>query len=73
MITNSFSIANNLSPLEGDENWQIVPAIEIHDESACLVQYEAGGEGLDWQWSNMSVFYRSRSMGNQSQKERFYR
>ncbi|MFV4951567.1 helicase-related protein [Lactobacillus delbrueckii] len=28
-----------------------------HDESAYLVQYEAGGEGLDWQWSNMSVFY----------------
>lgn len=22
-----------------------------------LVQYEAGGEGLDWQWSNISVFY----------------
>lgn len=24
-----------------------------------LVQYEAGGEGLDWQWSNLSVFYES--------------
>lgn len=29
-----------------------------HDnDSVYLVQYEAGGEGLDWQWSNMSVFY----------------
>ena len=22
-----------------------------------LIQYEAGGEGLDWQWSNISIFY----------------
>lgn len=22
-----------------------------------LVQYEAGGEGLDWQWSNVTIFY----------------
>lgn len=27
------------------------------DKSVYLVHYEAGGEGLDWQWSNMSVFY----------------
>ena len=27
------------------------------DTSVYLVQYEAGGEGLDWQWSNISVFY----------------
>lgn len=26
-------------------------------QSIYLVQYEAGGEGLDWQWSNISVFY----------------
>lgn len=28
-----------------------------NDKSIYLVQYEAGGEGLDWQWSNISVFY----------------
>lgn len=27
------------------------------DDSIYLIQYEAGGEGLDLQWSNMSVFY----------------
>lgn len=29
------------------------------DDAIYLVQYEAGGEGLDWQWSNLSVFYES--------------
>lgn len=27
------------------------------DNAIYLIQYEAGGEGLDWQWSNVSVFY----------------
>lgn len=27
------------------------------DKAIYLVQYEAGGEGLDWQWSNISIFY----------------
>lgn len=29
------------------------------DDAIYLVQYEAGGEGLDWQWSNISIFYES--------------
>lgn len=28
-----------------------------NEQSIYLVQYEAGGEGLDWQWSNISIFY----------------
>lgn len=24
-----------------------------------LIQYESGGEGLDWQWSNLAIFYES--------------
>lgn len=28
-----------------------------NDNSIYLIQYEAGGEGLDWQWSNLSIFY----------------
>lgn len=27
------------------------------NDTIILIQYEAGGEGLDWQWSNLSVFY----------------
>lgn len=27
------------------------------EQAIYLVQYQAGGEGLDWQWSNMSIFY----------------
>lgn len=50
----------------------------IADNAIYLVQYEAGGEGLDWQWSNISVFYeapvryekfvqaKGRNMRNQS-------
>ena len=26
-------------------------------DSIYLIQYEAGGEGLDWQWSNLAIFY----------------
>lgn len=25
----------------------------------CLIQCESGGEGLDWQWSNLAIFYES--------------
>lgn len=27
------------------------------NDTIYLIQYEAGGEGLDWQWSNISIFY----------------
>lgn len=27
------------------------------NDAIYLVQYEAGGEGLDWQWSNVTIFY----------------
>lgn len=27
------------------------------ENTLILIQYEAGGEGLDWQWSNLSIFY----------------
>lgn len=26
-------------------------------DTIVLIQYQAGGEGLDWQWSNLSIFY----------------
>lgn len=26
-------------------------------DTIILIQYQAGGEGLDWQWSNLSIFY----------------
>lgn len=30
-----------------------------NDNTIFLIQCESGGEGLDWQWSNLSIFYES--------------
>ena len=54
------------------------------NNSIYLVQYEAGGEGLDWQWSNISIFYeapvryekfvqaKGRNLRNKSQMAHVY-
>lgn len=54
------------------------------NNSIYLVQYEAGGEGLDWQWSNISIFYeapvryekfvqaKGRNLRNKSQMSHVY-
>lgn len=54
------------------------------NNSIYLIQYEAGGEGLDWQWSNLSIFYeapvryekfvqaKGRNLRNKSQMTHVY-
>lgn len=55
-----------------------------NQNSIYLIQYEAGGEGLDWQWSNLSIFYeapvryekfvqaKGRNLRNKSQMQHVY-
>lgn len=55
-----------------------------NNDSIYLVQYEAGGEGLDWQWSNLSIFYeapvryekfvqaKGRNVRNRSEMKQIY-
>lgn len=48
----------NIVIVNGQENVSQADMEQPSDlQSIYLVQYEAGGEGLDWQWSNISIFY----------------
>lgn len=61
-LTNLLEVLTNVYPLykikiiNGNHKFTLKSAPKDPD-TIVLVQYQAGGEGLDWQWSNCSIFY----------------